>query len=119
MNAGSEMYGGVIVYAIAAFTTAITGAATLVEGASLAGAKLLAGRQDTVSKVAKYILATLALTAALTVTCGVGLSVWMFVGIQGGNLASSLVIPAIAGTLAALLTIPCHLHAFKWSKLWP
>lgn len=103
----------IIGVAICVGMTAITGT---VEGGTLAGAKLLAKHHNTASKVAKYILGALALVAAVAFTCGTGFTATVIVALNIDT--SCLVIPIIVGSLAAMLTLPGHIYALKWSKLY-
>lgn len=98
------------------FTTigvAAVGVAALIEGVTLKGARLLADRQETTSKIAKVALGVIALAAACIATGGVGLATIFAISIY----TSSTAIPLIIGAALAIATLPAHYKAFQWAKL--
>lgn len=91
----------------------------LLEGAALSGAKALKENQATASKVAKCVLAAIALVGALAATVGLGLSVTLFIGGFTSLVCEGLALPVgyLAGAAVALGTTLLHWKAFQWSGL--
>lgn len=99
------------------FTTVgvvVAGGATLIEGATLTGVKLLAERQGTAAKIAKVVLVVIAVAAAFLATGGIGFAMTCTVSLY----TSSTAIPLLAGVAMAVTTLPAHYKAFQWAELF-
>ncbi len=92
------------------------GGGILLEGAALSGFRALKDNQTTAAKVAKCILAVIAMVGAIAASAGLGFSAALAVGvISGGALTTEVFF--ILGALVAAGTMPLHWKAFQWSGL--
>ncbi|MFZ4773136.1 MAG: hypothetical protein ACOYK9_04010 [Chlamydiia bacterium] len=91
----------------------------LIEGTALLSAKLLKGNQNTAAKIAKFALASIALSAAFSLTVVAGFSSTLAVGglISLVSEKIAVVIGGIIGVSVAAATLPIHWKAFQWAGL--
>ena len=98
------------------------GAGILLEGAALSGARALRENQATASKVAKCVLAVIAVAGAIVATAALGFSatllvVGLVVSVTSVTKGPILLVGCYAGAAVALGTLFIHWKAFQWSGL--